>query len=651
MNLGLRAKSALALGFCMVAVLLLAGLAGWRALTAIEVNLGSAYVRNLTQYNKQRILAPVSREVALAQRLADSEVTRRWMLDEGNSEKKKFFFTEAERYRTAFENQSYSAIVAATRNYYYNGDGKPVSTRPIHVLDPAKKADAWFFNTLKSTKDFNLNVQFDVSLKLTKVWINVLVKDGERRIGVAGTGLNLTSFLKRFIARSEPGVTLMILNRKGQIQAHPNPDLIDYASVDDKGADHSTLVQLLPQTAQHALLENALQTTAENPDRIAEFKAEMDGKRQLFAVAYIPELKWFTVTAVDINSAQVLDSNLWTPLVLGVVALLLLLVLGITVAVNRILLVPLFRLTDSVRSVGQGNYDINLPPAGADEMGELTRAFGAMAAQVRSHTDELESKVAQRTQELVAVNKQVSDSIQCASLIQNAILPIDDLARSLPTGHFVMWKPRDVVGGDFYVFRATDNGYLIGVVDCAGHGVPGAFMTMIAYAVLNIAIDSQGLDNPASLLAEMDARLRAMIKSDSHGVATTMDAGLAFVNLQSQTVTFSGAKISLYWSDGLEVVEMKGDRTSIGGKRIPVFENKDAPLGNCTFYLTTDGLLDQAGGEKGFSFGGARFAELLKMQSGRELAEQKVAFASELAEFQGELSQRDDITLISFRFG
>lgn len=650
MTLGLRAKSALALGLCIVTVLLLASLAGWRALTAIEANLGSAFVRNVTQYNKQRILAPVSREVALAQRLADSEVTRRWMEDENNPAKKSFFFAEAERYRSAFENHSYSAIVRASRHYYYNSDQRALTTQPIHTLNPHKPSDAWFFNTLKSTRDFNLNVQFDTSLKITKVWINVLVKDGPRRIGVAGTGLDLTSFLQRFITNREAGVTSMILNRKGQIQAHPNPQFIDYASVDDKGAAHSTLVKLLPVAAQHAALENALERAAANSEQIAEFQADMDGKRQLFAVAYIPELKWFAVTSVDVQAAQVIDSNLWMPLVLGGALLLLLLVGAITIAVNRILLVPLFKLTDSVRSVGQGNYDIQLPPAGTDEMGELTRAFGAMAAQVRSHTDELESKVARRTRELVEVNKQVSDSIQCASLIQNAILPDRELAQHLAAEHFVMWKPRDVVGGDFYVFRGNERGCLIGVVDCAGHGVPGAFMTMIAYAVLNIAIDSLGLENPAALLTEMDAKLRAMLKSDPRGVATNMDAGLAYVDLEARTVTFSGAKISLYWSDGRDVVELKGDRAAVGGKRLPNFENETASLDQATFYLTTDGLLDQAGGPKGFSFGGARFAELLKLQAGRDFAAQKEAFARELTAYQGELSQRDDITLISFRF-
>ncbi len=660
MRLGLRAKSALALGLCIAIVILLALFAGGRALRGIEENLGTAFARNATQYNKQRILTPVLRELALSQRLADSEVTRRWLLDEKNPQKKSLFFAEAEGYRHAFEDKSYFLISATSLDYYFNDKKSKWSDKPRYVLKRGNVNDDWFFATLKNTHEFNINVDLDVKLKLTKIWFNVLVKDGERKIGLAGTGLDLTEFLRKFITNDQAGVTPMILNGAGSIQAHPDPKLIDFASINDKGAKHSTIYRLLPRPEDQAAMRSALSNATKNSAQIQTFWAEMNGDRELFAVSAIPELNWFAVTAVDLKAARVLDSRLWLlPLLTGG-ALLIVLMLAVLVAVNRIVLTPLLRLTNSVRAVGAGDYDVSLPPAGNDEIGELTRAFDTMATQVRSHTEELETKIHERTRELVAVNEQVvqanqqiGDSIQYASLIQNAILPDRELARAMSGEYFVLWRPRDVVGGDIYVFRADDNGCLIGVVDCAGHGVPGALMTMIAHSAVNVAVDSLGMHDPAALLVQVDARIRAMLHTDPNysQVATHMDAGLAYVDFGEQSVTFSGAKVSLYWCDGEDVGEIKGDRVAIGGKRVPEFTNTSTPLdGSKTFYMTTDGLLDQAGGPKGFSFGNARFASLMQRHAGRPLSQQREGFADELAAYQGELAQRDDITVLSFRF-
>jgi phosphoserine phosphatase RsbU/P len=663
MRLGLRIKSALALGTCSAVVLALAVLAGWRALRAVEENLGTAFTRNLTRYNQQRILAPVLRELALSQRLADSEVTRRWLKDENDRKKQALFFTEAEHYRRAFADHSYFVISGATHNYYFNDSHGAWSMEPRYALRASNPNDAWFFNTMRNTREFNINVDPDVKLQVTKVWFNVLIKDGTRNIGLAGTGLDLTQFLNRFITNSEAGVTPMILNRKGAIQAHPNRNLIDYSSINNKGAAHSTVYHLLTRAGEHEVLRDALRRAEENTrksiDSIPVFWAELNGRRQLCAVAFIPELNWFVLTAVDLKAAQVIDTRLWLPPLLMGGALMALLVLAITIAVNRILLSPLLKLTDSARAVAAGNFTIDLPPAGADELGELTRAFGAMASQVQSHTVELETRVRERTQELVAVNqrmaganKKIDDSIHYASLIQNAILPDHELARDLAGQYFVLWRPRDVVGGDFYVFRAADHGCLLGVVDCAGHGVPGAFMTMMAHTVISVAMDALGLSDPAAILTEVDARTRAMLTdANADQIVTHMDAGLVYADFKTRAITFAGAKISLHWCDGENVGNIKGDRCAIGDRRGREFSNKTMPLnGRKTFYLTTDGLLDQAGGPKGYSFGQARFEALLRQQTGRSFAEQRAAFAEELAAYQGDLEQRDDITVLSFRF-
>lgn len=659
MRLGLRAKSALALGLCIAIVLALAVLAGRRALGTVEENLGTAFARNVTRYNKQRILAPVARELALSQRLAGSEVTRRWLLDETNPDKKALFFAEAEGYRHDFVDHSYFVISGLTHHYYFNDKHSKYSDSARYSLHANDPNDAWFFNTLKKSTDYNINIDFDVKLKVTKVWFNVLVKDGKRNLGLAGTGLDLTTFLNRFINSAETGVTPILLNRAGMIQAHPDRKLIDYSSINDKGANHSSIDRLLSSPRDIERMRDALRRSAAKPDAIEVLWANLGGKRCLFSISFIPEMNWYVLTAVDLKAAGVIDTSVWKPFIAGTGLLLLVLVLCIVIAADRIFLTPLLKLTTAVRALGAGNYEMELPPAGNDELGELTRSFGVMAAQVRSHTEQLETKVSERTQELVSVNQQMSaankkigDSIQYASLIQNAILPARELERTLAGKHFVLWRPRDVVGGDFYVYRTSDRGCLLGVVDCAGHGVPGALMTMVAQTSIDVAADTLGLNDPAAILKQVDTRIRAVLPPTIEGAqsASQMDAGLMYVDFQDNTITFAGAKVSLYLCDGARVEEIKGDRYAIGGKRMAVFTNRSAPLdAGTTYYLTTDGLLDQAGGPKGLSLGGDRFATLLRENVGRPFAEQQEAFDRALADYQGTLPQRDDITLMGFR--
>lgn len=660
MAIGLRAKSALAILACILTVLVLSAIIGWRAFRTVEENLGAAYVRNLTQYNKQRILAPILRELALSQRLAGSQFSRNLLLNEQSPAAREQFFTEAEGYRQAFEDKSYFIISGFSHNYYFNDAKSALNSRPRYVLSPHSKQDAWFFSTMKNAQDFNINVNVDDKLKTTKVWFNVIVKDGKRKLGLVGTGLDLSTFLNRFVVAKEAGVTPMIINESGAIQAHPDRNLINYSSVNDQGGDTSTLFKLLDVEGQAAATA-ALQRAKRNSEEIPLFGADLNGEPQMFAVAFLPELDWYVVTAIDLRAARVIDGNVWLPFIIGGALLLVLLVAAITVAVNRLILTPLLNLTSAVRTMAAGDYSTTLPRAGNDELGELTRAFSAMAAQVRSYTDELEKKVEERTRELALANRQmqdahqqINDSIQYASLIQSAILPDNELQRVLSDYHFVLWRPRDVVGGDFYVFRADEKSCLLGVVDCAGHGVPGAFMTMVAHSALEVALDTLGMEDPAALLKAVDERLRTTIQTrpEYSSVATHMDAGLVYVDFVAKRVVFSGAKVSLYWCDGEEVGEIKGSRHILGGKRPAHFENISATLTtDQTFYLTTDGLLDQAGGDKGFGFGATRFKELIKRNVSLTLEEQRDVFIDELESYQGELAQRDDITLLSFRFG
>ncbi|KAF1061041.1 MAG: Methyl-accepting chemotaxis protein McpH [Pseudomonas citronellolis] len=627
-------------------------------LDGVRDHFGRAFSDNFTQLNRQRILAPVSRELALSQRLADSEVTRRWLRNESDPAARELFFREADGYRRDLLGRAYFIASAATGHYYFNDD-QPLSEAPRYTLSREAADDGWFYSTLKSPNRYNINVNPDLKLKTTRVWINVQVRDGDKVIGLTGAGLDVGGFLRDFVNSGQPGVTPIIVDEDGAIQAHPDKSLIAYSSGSGAYAQHRVF-DLLGSDTERRDLRLVMDDAQEHPGEVRTFWGTLDGHRQLFATAYIPELRWHVMSVVDLHAAQVLDSRWIWPLVGTLGGLLALLLIGFAYTVEVLVLRPLGSLRQSAKAIAAGHYDSPLPKARGDEIGDLSEAFSSMASQVRQHTEDLEFKVRERTYaleqanlEMAAAQKKIGDSIDYASLIQRAILPDRQLQSSLGAHHFVLWKPRDVVGGDFYIYREGNADSLIGVVDCAGHGVPGALMTMLALAAIDHAIDSVKSHDPASILRETDHVMRGMIGQEkvTQALATNMDAGFARVDHARRVLHFAGAKISLFASDGNDVREYKGGRRAIGDKRQGEYDNVEVPLEpGWTFYLCTDGFLDQAGGEHGFGFGNSRFAELLRRHARLPLAEQAEVFAASLAEYQGEQPQRDDITILSFRF-
>lgn len=652
---GIRGKSLLALLAACLVALVPAVLIGWQAVANIQDHFGEAYGRNTTLLSREKIVAPVIRQLALSLRLADSEVTRQWLQDEDNAAKKALFFREAERYRRDFRDHAYFIASAGGRHFYLNSGDAPVSTEARSRLEENKTEDAWFFNTLRDPAPYSINVDTN------KVWFDVVVQEGDRRLGVAGASVDLTAFLQDFITSDDEGVTPMILDTNGAIQAHPDRRLIATASSTAAGRGATTSIfGLLPYDFEREQVREAMAAAQQKPGEVTTRWVRFRRGQQLLAMTYVPELKWFVVNAIDLRTARIIEGG-WLPLVLGALAILLAAMLGgFAYAVNRLVLRPLRQLQRTTQAMAGGQYDVELPTAREDEIGELSSSFEAMAQKVRRHTEELEDRVHQRTQaleranaDMAAAHKKIEDSIDYASLIQRAILPQREMARSMGDKHSVLWRPRDVVGGDFYVYRTGGHGYLIGVVDCAGHGVPGALMTMLAHAAMDQAITDVGLHDPAAVLTRADQLIRAMLHGDSgrRAVATNMDVGLAYVDLARWEVIFAGAKISLYCSDGQKVEELAGARRAIGEKRVGSYANTRVPLkAGHAFYMTTDGFLDQAGGEFGYGFGGTRFTEMLLQHAWMPIETQGTAFSRVLAAYQGEHAQRDDITVLCFRF-
>lgn len=624
--------------------------------------MGEEFAAQYALRQKDRILAPIQRELALARKLVDSPLLKRWARDENNPDLKTTALAELESYRRHFADRSYFVAIDASKHFYFNDAANAYQGREHgHTLDPALPSDSWYFATIAQSADFSLNVNYDAPLDLNKLWFNIVIRDGVDILGVGGTGLELDSFIKAALQEDRQGVQILLLDRAGAIKAHRQRSHIDFNTLAKPESERSTLYRLLATSAEKDLLRSQLERLSAGQLPVAVTPLTVEGKPHLAAIAYLQEIQWFAVALVDI--ADIYRFGRFAPFAALLALSLLALALSVTVLLNRLVLNPLARLHRSTQAIAVGDYGQLAEVAANNEIGALTNAFNDMAHTVQQYTDHLEQRVAERTRELHHANRQLAeahrqvlDSIQYAQLLQQAILPQPELMARALGEHFVIWQPRDLVGGDFYYCRADSFGCLLIVVDCTGHGVPGALMTMTVNSVLNHVFSTLGAADPALILQAINRLLRTTLRQNEmgEGFEAGLDAGVCCWSESSSTLIFAGARLDLYYRDADgSVAVICGDRRNLGYRQSDpdwTFTRHSIPrLPGRTFYLITDGLIDQAGGPKGYGFGRKQFLAFLQRQGEWPLIAQQTALEQTLADWRGEQLQRDDMTVIGFR--
>jgi serine phosphatase RsbU (regulator of sigma subunit) len=257
-------------------------------------------------------------------------------------------------------------------------------------------------------------------------------------------------------------------------------------------------------------------------------------------------------------------------------------------------------------------------------------------------------------------NHHITDSIRYAETIQNALLPENQVFSDSFGDYFVFFRPKDIVSGDFYWTFQNKKKTLVAVVDCTGHGVPGAFMSMIGITLLNDAVSVENLSNPPSILQHLHNGVRKALRqtaetgrANDDGMDVCLCAFEAFSE-DSVKVSFAGAKRPLYHlaKPYLVAEEIRGDAKAIGGvQKEPVrtFALKEfiAYKGDC-IYLTTDGFADQNNEEKQ-KFGTNRLKEMLLENAHKNMNTQKLLLTEALDKHSGFAEQRDDVTIIGLK--
>lgn len=536
----------------------------------------------------------IDRALETSRLLADDPVVTQWV---AGGEKDERLGGLVKRQLAAIPgNYDYttSFVVSAVTKRYWTESGKAIDT--VNEKDPD---DDWFFQTIAAGNKTEVVVDFNKSRKDTFVFVNVLIGDTSRPLGVAGIGLSLKELSGDFAKyKSVDGSRLWMAGPDGTIHLSDDASLIG-----DSVKDHLT----------DAALE--------------EWNREPLKQKRVF------EAEDRAGIAYDMISYPIRETNMRLLIQIprsGTTGFLDAVKFNTTVVVVLSFIVTVFFFMYVSRKL-------------ADPYKRALRL-----------NEELERMVEDRTRELADKNRVMTESISYATRIQQSVLPAETELRELFAEHLAYWKPRDGVGGDFYWVKRVGDVTWVAVGDCSGHGVPGALMTMLSVSLLNRIADLGGNESPGAVLAKLNVLLKETLHQTQREGPTDDGLDLGLIFLRGRELEYAGTGIAMMLKDASGMRSIKGDKPRIGYRRTPadtVYTDHQFALDSTSVcYLATDGIPDQNGGAKNLSLGRTNLTEWLQSYGNSPLSEQLQRLETDLAAFMGQELQRDDMTLFAFKW-
>ncbi len=252
-------------------------------------------------------------------------------------------------------------------------------------------------------------------------------------------------------------------------------------------------------------------------------------------------------------------------------------------------------------------------------------------------------------------NKDITDRINYARRIQKAILTSDKYLKAHLPEHFVLYKPKDIVSGDFYwAIETGEKKFIVVTADCTGHGVPGAFMSMIGVSKLNEIVKERKIHSPDQILNHLrDEVINAVNPEGADEISQDgMDVSVCCYDLNQMSLEYAGANNSIYIVRNYELLEYKSDKFPVGkfnGEMLPFSKKTIELLPSDQIYSFTDGYADQFGGEKGKKFKYKQLQELLLKLNDKSMEEQRVVLNATIEKWMDNINQVDDILIIGVK--
>ncbi|MDO6822221.1 diguanylate cyclase [Marinobacter sp. 1_MG-2023] len=388
-------------------LIVISACASWLAYRELSADLIERWGRQVAEiqvrYDSARLLQSLEREIGLARQMADSSALLNWAAAPGNQALEDTAIREMESFRANFRDNSYFVALRESGRYYFNNEQNEFAGKQFrYVLDPDEPNDAWFYQLIEEGRDFHLNVNPDAELGVTKLWIDVLMRNSANQVvGMVGTGMNLDTFLQDIVDINQEGITTLFVDYNGAIQLYRDRNYIDFASVIKPEGQKNTVDLLFdaPEDKQQILgMLQLLKKSSGSAGHVESGFVTVEGREHLAGVAFLPAIGWFEITLLDLNTLLP-KSYLW-PLVAVFIASLLITLIVFHLIIQSRILKPIVGLEEAVDKVRRGSFTLPRLDKPDNEIGRLVDHFEKMTDSLRDSTRELENKVSLRTDEL-----------------------------------------------------------------------------------------------------------------------------------------------------------------------------------------------------------------------------------------------------------
>jgi len=492
--------------------------------------------------------------------------------------------------RIAFEEfAAYRRVISENSIFWVNDTDKIFYTNAneTYLIDPDIPENYWYPMTLYETEIYNFNINYNPDLNLTNLWINAPVFDANKNaIGIVGTGINLSDFINPIYNDSSGKANMYFFNAAREITGAR-----DIALVENKTGINEEL--------GNDFLNILNEIDNIKGDEVKHFYSA--GMKGVAVIGAVKELNWYIVVVQRVSVINSLQT-------------------GMTVLFAAIMIVMII-IVYSVFAV----QELKLGKARAEA------ARGAVVS-----------------------------SLEYAGIIQQNMLPSNKIFQTTFSDYGIVWKPRDIVGGDIYWIKNFEEGAVLCVCDCTGHGTPGALLSMLVVATFEATVTEYNYKDTAQIIWELERKLIATLNAksinneDTNGlnIKDGCDLVVVYIGIDGN-VHSSSCHTHIFVCDGKDVLQIKGQKIFVGEGRI---KSKDeiqtkyfTPDPGNKFYIASDGLFDQPGGEESVPFGYNKFKKIIleNHNESQSVICEKVWSAYE--KHRGEISRVDDFELIGFK--